>query len=70
MRGLNFAGTLDLITGRLLSGFVHVCSGELDLSNQWPKQHRVGCTRIFSEKTTGIRRDRLPKPDSALGRIR
>ena len=58
MRDLNDAGILDLITGRLLLGYVRVSTGEQDLSNQGAELHAAGCTRIFSEKITGTRRDR------------
>ena len=58
MRDPNDAGTLDLISGRLLLGYARVSTGEQDLTNQRAELHAAGCTRIFSEKITGTRRDR------------
>jgi len=58
MRDPNDAGTLDLISGRLLLGYARVSTGEQDLTNQRAELYAAGCTRIFSEKITGTRRDR------------
>ena len=43
MRDLNDAGTLDLITGRLLLGYARVSTGEQDLTNQRAELHAAGC---------------------------
>jgi len=59
MRDLNDLGTLDLISGRLLLGYARVSTEEQDLTNQRAELHAAGCTRIFSEKITGTRRDRV-----------
>ena len=58
MRDPNDAGTLDLVSGHLLLGYARVSTGEQDLTNQRAELHAAGCTRIFSEKVTGTRRDR------------
>ncbi len=59
MRDLNDLGTLDLISGRLLLGYARVSTEDQDLTNQRAELHAAGCTRIFSEKITGTRRDRV-----------
>lgn len=59
MRHPNDPGTLDLITGCLLVGYARVSTGDQDLTNQRAELHAAGCTKLFSEKITGIRRDRL-----------
>ena len=59
MRDLNHLGTLDLISGRLLLGYARVSTEDQDLTNQRAELHAAGCTRIFSEKITGTRRDRV-----------
>ena len=58
MRDPNDASTLDLVSGHLLLGYARVSTGEQDLTNQRAELHAAGCTRIFSEKITGTRRDR------------
>ena len=59
MRDLNDLATLDLISGRLLLGYARVSTEDQDLTNQRAELHAAGCTRIFSEKITGTRRDRV-----------
>ena len=59
MRDPNDPGTLDLISGRLLLGYARVSTEDQDLTNQRPELHAAGCTRTFSEKITGTRRDRV-----------
>ncbi|EYI73348.1 recombinase family protein [Salmonella enterica] len=58
MRDKTDAGTLDLITGRMLIGYARVSTDDQDLSHQRDELHAAGCTRIFAEKITGTRRDR------------
>jgi DNA invertase Pin-like site-specific DNA recombinase len=58
MRDLNDPGTLNLISGRLLLGYARVSTEDQDLTNQRAELHAAGCTKIFSEKITGTRRDR------------
>jgi DNA invertase Pin-like site-specific DNA recombinase len=69
MRDPNDPGTLDLITGRLLLGYARVSTEDQDLTNQRAELHAAGCTRIFSEKITGTRRDR-PELARMLDHIR
>ena len=59
MRDPNDPGTLDLISGRLLLGYARVSTEDQDLTNQRAELHAAGCTRIFAEKITGTRRDRV-----------
>lgn len=59
MRDPNDPGTLDIITGRLLLGYARVSTDDQDLTNQRAELHAAGCTKLFSEKITGTRRDRL-----------
>ena len=58
MRHPNDTGTLDLITGQLLLGYARVSTDDQDLTNQRAELHAAGCTKLFSEKITGTRRDR------------
>ena len=49
MRDLNDAGTLDLISGRLLLGYARVSTGDQDRTNQRAELHAAGWTQIFRE---------------------
>lgn len=40
-------------------GYARVSTEDQDLTNQRAEVHAAGCTRIFSEKITGTRRDRV-----------
>lgn len=58
MRHPNDPATLDLVTGRLLLGYARVSTDDQDLTNQRVDLHAAGCTKLFSEKISGTRRDR------------
>ena len=58
MRDKTETGTIEPITTRLLLGYARVSTDDQDLTNQRAELHAVGCTKIFSEKITGTRRDR------------
>ena len=58
MRNPNDPGTIDLMTGQLLLGYARVSTDDQDLTNQRAELHAAGCTKLFSEKITGTRRDR------------
>ncbi|WP_350353857.1 recombinase family protein [Pseudomonas aeruginosa] len=42
----------------LLLGYARVSTDDQDLTNQRAELHAAGCTKLFSEKITGTRRDR------------
>lgn len=48
----------DPIIERVSLGYARVSTDDQDLSDQCAKLRSVGCTRIFSEKITGTKRDR------------
>lgn len=58
MRHPNDAGTLDPMPGRLLLGYARVSTDDQDLTNQRAELHAAGCTKLFSEKIAGTKRDR------------
>jgi DNA invertase Pin-like site-specific DNA recombinase len=58
MRDQTETGTIEPIPNRLLLGYARVSTDDQDLTNQRAELHAVGCTKIFSEKITGTRRDR------------
>jgi len=58
MRDQTDPGTTEPIPSRLLLGYARVSTDDQDLTNQRAELHAVGCTKIFSEKITGTRRDR------------
>ncbi len=41
-----------------LLGYARVSTDDQDLTNQRAELHAAGCTKLFSEKITGTRRDR------------
>ena len=43
----------------MIIGYARVSTEDQDLTNQRAELHAAGCTRIFSEKITGTRRDRI-----------
>ena len=53
MRDTADAGTLDLVSGKLLLGYARVSTDDQDLTNQRAELKAAGCTRIFAEKVTG-----------------
>ena len=58
MRDKTETGTIEPITTRLLLGYARVSTDDQDLTNQRAELHAADCTKIFSEKITGTRRDR------------
>jgi DNA invertase Pin-like site-specific DNA recombinase len=58
MRDQTETETIEPIPNRLLLGYARVSTDDQDLTNQRAELHAVGCTKIFSEKITGTRRDR------------
>jgi DNA invertase Pin-like site-specific DNA recombinase len=69
MRDTNDPGTLDLITGRLLIGYGRVSTDAQELVQQRDMLQAAGCSRIFAEKITGLRRDR-PELERMLDHVR
>ena len=58
MRDKTETGTIEPISTRLLLGYARVSTDDQDLTNQRAELHAADCTKIFSEKITGTRRDR------------
>jgi DNA invertase Pin-like site-specific DNA recombinase len=58
MRDQTETETIEPIPNRLLLGYARVSTDDQDLTNQRAELHAAGCTKIFSEKVTGTRRDR------------
>lgn len=56
-------------TTGLLLGYARVSTDDQDLTNQRAELHAAGCTKLFSEKITGTRRDR-PELDRMLDHLR
>lgn len=69
MRDKDDAGTLDLITGKLMIGYGRVSTDDQDLTAQRSELKDAGCTKIFAEKITGTRRDR-PQLERMLDHLR
>ena len=63
------AGTLDLITGKLMIGYGRVSTADQDLTAQRSELKDAGCTKIFAEKITGTRRNR-PELERMLDHLR
>src|SRR5690625_1648759 len=56
-------------TSGLLLGYARVSTDDQDLSNQRAELQAAGCTKLFSEKITGTRRDR-PELERMLDHLR
>ena len=56
-------------TSGLLLGYARVSTDDQDLNNQRAELQAAGCTKLFSEKITGTRRDR-PELERMLDHLR